>query len=128
MNPGSLGLAEMLSRALQASNPGSQLQMQGPWYPHNTGSLLESLPLDAISRLISAIFCFSLEKEMATHSSILAWRIPGMEGLGGLQSTGRKESDTTERLRFQLYHAACGMLASQPGTEPMCHAVEMWKC
>ena len=41
-----------------------------------------------------------LEKEMATHSSILAWRIPWMEELGGLQSTGRKESDTTERLHF----------------------------
>ena len=35
---------------------------------------------------------------MATHSSILAWRIPWTEELGGLQSTGRKESDTTERL------------------------------
>ena len=41
-----------------------------------------------------------LEKEMATHSSILAWRIPWMEELGGLQSTGCKESDTTERLHF----------------------------
>ena len=29
-----------------------------------------------------------LEKEIATHSSILAWRIPWMEELGGLQSTG----------------------------------------
>ena len=29
-----------------------------------------------------------LEKEMATHSSILAWRIPWMKKLGGLQSTG----------------------------------------
>ena len=38
----------------------------------------------------------SLEKEMATHSSMLAWRIPWMEELGGLQSTGHKESDTTE--------------------------------
>ena len=37
-----------------------------------------------------------LEKEMATHSSILAWRIPWMEELGGLQSTGLKEPDTTE--------------------------------
>ena len=35
------------------------------------------------------IFHFhALEKEMATHSSILAWRIPGMEEPGGLQSTG----------------------------------------
>ena len=41
-----------------------------------------------------------LEKEKATHSSILAWRIPWMEELGGLQSTGHKESDTTEKLHF----------------------------
>ena len=41
-----------------------------------------------------------LKKEMATHSSILAWRIPWMEELGGLQSMGYKESDTTERLHF----------------------------
>ena len=32
----------------------------------------------------------------ATHSSILAWRIPWMEEPGGLQSMGCKESDTTE--------------------------------
>ena len=29
-----------------------------------------------------------LEKEMAAHSNILAWRIPWMEEPGGLQSTG----------------------------------------
>ena len=32
----------------------------------------------------------ALEKEMATHSSILAWRIPWMEELGGLQSMDRR--------------------------------------
>ena len=37
-----------------------------------------------------------LEKEMATHSSILAWRIPWTEEPGRLQSMGHKESDTTE--------------------------------
>ena len=37
-------------------------------------------------------------KEMATHSSVLAWRIPRTEEPGGLQSKGRKEPDTTERL------------------------------
>ena len=41
-----------------------------------------------------------LEKEMATHSSILAWRILWTEELGGLQSMSRKESDTTKRLHF----------------------------
>ena len=34
------------------------------------------------------IVCFLLEKEMATHSSILAWRIPGTEEPGGLPSMG----------------------------------------
>ena len=36
-----------------------------------------------------------LEKGMATHSSVLAWRIPWTEEPGSLQSTGSKESDTT---------------------------------
>ena len=36
-----------------------------------------------------------LEEGMATHSSILAWRIPWTEEPGGLQSTG-SQSDTTE--------------------------------
>ena len=39
---------------------------------------------------------------MATHSSVLAWRIPGTEEPGRLQSMGRKESDTTERLTLSL--------------------------
>ena len=37
-----------------------------------------------------------LEEEMATHSSILARKIPWTEEPGGLQSMGRKEWDTTE--------------------------------
>ena len=49
-----------------------------------------------------------LEKEMATHSSILAWRIPWLEELGGLQSTGREESDTTERLPFHFLLSCIG--------------------
>ena len=38
-----------------------------------------------------------LEEGMATHSSILAWRIPVVEEPGGLQSTGAQELDTTEQ-------------------------------
>ena len=37
-----------------------------------------------------------LEKEMATHSSILAWRIPWTEEPDGLQFMGLKGSDMTE--------------------------------
>ena len=37
-----------------------------------------------------------MEKEMATHSSIFAWRIPWTEEPSRLQSIGRRELDTTE--------------------------------
>ena len=37
-----------------------------------------------------------LEKEMAIHFSVLAWRIPGTGHPGGLRLWGRTESDTTE--------------------------------
>ena len=37
-----------------------------------------------------------LEKKMATHSSVLAWKIPWTGKPGGLHSTGSQESDTTE--------------------------------
>ena len=36
----------------------------------------------------------SLEKEMATHSSILVWKIPWTEEPGGLQSMGWRKSQT----------------------------------
>ena len=39
-----------------------------------------------------------LEKEMATHSSILAWRIPWTEEPGRLQAMGLQELDMTQQL------------------------------
>ena len=44
-----------------------------------------------------------LEKGMATHSSILAWRMPWIEEPGGHSPQGRKESDTTEQLTHTCY-------------------------
>ena len=44
-----------------------------------------------------------MEKGAATHSSILAWRIPWTEEPGGLRSVGFKESDMKERLTLSLY-------------------------
>ena len=38
----------------------------------------------------------ALEKEMETHSSVLAWRIPGRGSLVGYRLWGRTESDMTE--------------------------------
>ena len=42
---------------------------------------------------------------MASHSSILAWRIPWTEELGGLQSKGRKESTRLSDFTFTFYIA-----------------------
>ena len=49
----------------------------------------------SLSILVSSGICLGVrllghmvEKEMATHSSVLAWKIPWMEGPGGLQSMG----------------------------------------
>ena len=49
-----------------------------------------------------------LEKGMATHSSILSWRIPWTEEPGGLQSMGSQESDRTQRLTLSLFHCEAG--------------------
>ena len=51
-----------------------------------------------------------LEKEMATHSSILAWRISWTEEPGGLQSRGLQVSDTTEWLSL---HFNSGLIPGQ---------------
>ena len=51
------------------------------------------------TRLSDFTFTFrfhALEKETATHSSVLAWRIPGTWSLVGCRLWGRTESDTTE--------------------------------
>ena len=42
---------------------------------------------------------------MATHFSILAWKIPWAEDPGRLSPRGHKESDTTERLHFTRLRA-----------------------
>ena len=52
---------------------------------------------------------------MATHSSVLAWRIPWTEELGGQQSMGHKESDTTERLHFPFLSALKPLYALRAG-------------
>ena len=54
-----------------------------------------------------------LEKGMATHSRILAWRIPQTEEPGGHSPRDRKESDMTEWLTHthlsieNILHASC---------------------
>ena len=51
------------------------------------------------TRLSDSTFTFhfhALEKEMATHSNVLAWRIPGTGEPGDYRLWDRTESDTTE--------------------------------
>ena len=52
-------------------------------------------------RDISVLVRTELEKEMATHSSVLAWRIPGMGSLVGCHLWGCTESDTTKAMQQQ---------------------------
>ena len=52
--------------------------------PNKTFCVIKNLPADFCNPLNKG----HMEKEMANHSSILAWRIPWTEEPGGLQSTG----------------------------------------
>ena len=67
------------------------------------------------TRLNDFTFTFrfpALEKEMATHSSVLAWRIPGMGSLLGCRLWGRTESDTTEVTQQQQQQQCIDFLCS----------------
>ena len=57
--------------------------------------MVKSLPAIQESLVQSLGWEDPLEKETATHSSILAYRIPWTKEPGRLQSVGCKESDTT---------------------------------
>ena len=62
-----------------------------------------------------------LEKGMATHSGILAWRIPWTEEPGRLQSMGSQSSDTTERLHF---HFSLSSIGEGNGNPLQCSSLE----
>ena len=61
------------------------------------------------------------EKEMATHSSTLAWKIPWTEEPGGLQSMGLLESDMTERLHC---HFSLSCFGEGNGNPLQCSCLE----
>ena len=63
----------------------------------------------------------ALEKEMATHSSVLAWRIPGTGSLVGCRLWGHTESDTTERLHF---HFSLSCIGGGNGNPLQCSCLE----
>ena len=59
-----------------------------PYSPPPVAQRVKHLPAMPETRVFSLSWEDLLEKEMATHSSTLAWRIPWMEEPSGLQSMG----------------------------------------
>ena len=59
--------------------------------------MVNNLPAMQETQVRSLGWDYPLEKEMATHSSILAWEIPWTEKPGGLLIHGIRESDMTEQ-------------------------------
>ena len=60
--------------------------------------MVKNLPIMQETQVRSLSWEDPLEKGMATHSSILAWRIPWTEEPGGATVHGITESDVTEQL------------------------------
>ena len=86
-------LYNMLSRLVIGEGNGTPLQYSCLENPMDGGAWWAAVHGVAKSRTRLSDFPFTfhfhaLEKEMATHSSVLAWRIPGMGEPGGLLSMG----------------------------------------
>ena len=64
-----------------------------------------------------------LKKEMAIHSSILAWEIPWTEEPGGLESMGRKELDITEYTHTHTHTHTHSEWSTEVRTAP-----SHWRC
>ena len=80
---------------------GTALQYSCLENPMDRGAWWAAVHGVAKSRTQLSAFTFTfhfhaLEKEMATHSGVLAWRIPGTGKPGGCRLWGLTESDTTE--------------------------------
>ena len=78
---------------IKGEGNGTPLQYCCPENPMNGGAWWAAVHGVAKSQTRLSDFTFTfhfnaLEKEMATHSSVLAWRIPGMGEPGGLSSMG----------------------------------------
>ena len=62
--------------------------------PYPMAQLVKNMPAMQKMRVQYLGWKDPLEKEMATHSRILVWRIPRIEEPGGLQSMGSQKSQT----------------------------------
>ena len=84
---GNIGIGDFLKRLLYyyTKSCGASLVAQ----------MVKNLPATRKTQVLALGQEDPLEEGMATHSSILAWRIPWTEEPGGLQSMGSQESDMT---------------------------------
>ena len=73
------------------------------------------LKSDTTERLHFTFHFHTLEKEMATHSSVLAWRIPGTGEPGGLQSMGLHTQWRAPDLGLEPGLWPCGSLVGAGG-------------
>ena len=94
-------MVNSLARTVNREGDGTPLQYSCLENPMDGGALWAAVHgvVKSQTRLSDFPFTFhfhALEKEMETHSSALAWRIPGTGEPGGLPSPARTESDTTE--------------------------------
>ena len=97
----------MLSLGKEHGSPGIEEVMFEPSPGVNkklslVAQMVKNLPAMQGTRVQSLDREDPLEKGMAAHSNILAWRIPWTEEPGGFCPQGRKESDTPERLTPSL--------------------------
>ena len=75
----------------------SSLYISYKGFPHSS---VKNLPAVQETKVRFLGWEDPLEKEMATHSCIIAWRIPWIEEPSRLQSMGSQESDMTYRLNY----------------------------
>ena len=92
----------------------------------------DSLPTDPLGKPTSesnpSTFHFhALEKEMATHSNVLAWRIPGMGEPGGLPSMGshRVGHDWSDLAAAAAARFIWASLVAPTGKESACNAGDL---
>ena len=97
----------MLGSTTPVLSPGKSMD-GGAWWAAVHGAA------ESWTRLSNFTFTFhfhALEREMATHSSVLAWRIPGMGQPGGLPSLGSHRVGHDRSDLTAAAAAACPLLA-----------------
>ena len=85
------------------------------------------------SKVVCVCVCVCVEKTMATHSSVLAWRIPGTGEPGGLPSMGTQSRTQLKRLSSSSSVCVCVYIyahthigfPSKDGKESACNAGDL---